>query len=75
MVKLSKNVSNTHSMNLEAFTVGYSPKLQILFFKFEIWYDWLKLAILFKNSKNQKFQRTDHHYFLKIVSFIALEQY
>ena len=47
MVKLSKNVLNTHLMNLEAFTVEYSPKLQILFLKFEIWYDWLKLDILF----------------------------
>ena len=51
MVKISKNVLNNHLMNLEAFTDEYSPKLQILFFEFEIWYDWLKLAILFKNSK------------------------
>ena len=51
MVKLSRNVSNTHLMNLEAFTFEYSPELQILFFEFEIWYDWLKLDILFKNSK------------------------
>jgi len=38
---------NTHLMNLEAFIVEYSPKLQILFLKFEFWYDWLKLDILF----------------------------
>ena len=38
---------NTHLMNVEAFTVEYSPKLQILFFEFEIWYDWLELDILF----------------------------
>ena len=34
-------------MNLEAFIIEYSPKLQILFLEFEIWYDWLKLDILF----------------------------
>ena len=42
-----KNVLNSHLMNLEAFTIEYSPKLQILFFEFDIWYDWLKLDILF----------------------------
>ena len=29
-----KNVLNTHLMNPEAFTVEYSPKLQILFLDF-----------------------------------------
>ena len=46
MVKLSKKVLNTHLMSLEAFTVEYSPKLQVLFFYFEIRYDWLELGIL-----------------------------
>ena len=41
-------------MNLEAFTVEYLPKLQILIFEFEIWCDWLKLGILFKFSKFSK---------------------
>jgi len=41
--KLSKFVLNTHLMNLEAFTIEYSPKLQILFVKVEIWYDWLDI--------------------------------
>jgi len=50
LVKLSNFVLNNHSMNLEAFIVEYSPKLQIVFFRFEIWYDWLKLEILFENS-------------------------
>ena len=61
-------------MNLEAFTIEYSPKLQILFFEFEIWYDCLKLDILFKNSKKNFFQRIEHHYFPEIVSFITLGQ-
>ena len=47
MVKLSKNVLNTHLMNLEAFIVEYSPKLQNSFLELEIWCDWLKLDILF----------------------------
>jgi len=38
---------NTDLMNLEAFSVEDSPKLLILFLKFEIWYDWLKLNIIF----------------------------
>ena len=46
-VKLPKNVLDTHFMNLEAFTVEYSPKLQILFLDFEISHDWLNLDILF----------------------------
>ena len=47
MVKISKNILDTHLMNLEAFIVEYSPKLQNLFLEFEIWCDWLKLDILF----------------------------
>ena len=47
MVKLSKNVSNSHLMNLLAFIIEYLPKFQILFFEFEIWYDWLDLEIIF----------------------------
>ena len=34
MAKLSKNVLNTHLVNLEAYTVEYSQKLQILLFTF-----------------------------------------
>ena len=47
MVKLSKNVLDTHFMNLEAFIIEYSQKLQIFFLDFEIFHDWLKLDILF----------------------------
>ena len=61
MVKLSKNVLNTYLMDSEASTVDSSLKLQILFLEFEIWYDLLKLAILFKNSKKNFFQRIEHH--------------
>ena len=32
-------------MNLEAFMVEHSPKLQIISFEFEIWNDWLKLEV------------------------------
>ena len=73
MVKISKNVLDTHLMNLEAFILEYSPKSQILFTEFEIWYAWLKLDIMYFDSKFQTFQRIKHHYFFEIVSFIALE--
>ena len=61
-------------MNLEASIVEYPPKLQILFFEFEIWYDWLKLDILLKNSTKNIFQRIEHRYFPEIISFITLGQ-
>jgi len=46
LFKLSKVVLNTHLMNLKVFTLEYSPKLQTLFLKFEIWYNGLKIDIL-----------------------------
>ena len=42
-----KKVPDAHFMDLEAFIVEYSSKLQILFLDFEILHDWLKLDILF----------------------------
>ena len=48
-------------MNLEASTVEYSPKLQIVFFEFGIWYDWLKIDIIFENFKKRNFQRIEHY--------------
>ena len=61
-------------MNLEAFIVEYSPKLQTLFLEYESWYDWLELEILHSNSKKRNFQMREHHYFPEIISVITLGQ-
>ena len=72
MVKLSKNVLNTHIMNLEAFIVEYSPKLQK---NLKVWnLVWLVKTIhSILKLKKEKIQRRDHN-FPEIIKFIAVGQ-
>ena len=74
MVKLSKNVLDTHLMKLEVFIIEYSQKLLLLFLEFENLYDWLKLNVTFKKLKRSKIYCQEHHYFLEIVNFQTLRQ-
>jgi len=65
LFELSKFVLNTHWMNSEAFTFEYSPKFQFYFLRFEIWYDRLKLDILFLDLKKNFFNGMNVNVFPK----------
>ena len=73
-VKVSKNVSDTHLMNLDSFIMEYSPKLLFLLLEFEISCDWLKLYVTFKKLERSRNLLPITPLLPEIVNFLTPKQ-